>query len=142
MPRPLEGPHNLFGRWIVALCALHNITVSDLARKGGVHRNTLLGSMEEKKDGPSEKTVDQVWTALVELTEGSGLRESLPAAKEHLYNIAGYATPEQRAFSTLHLYVLEHFAQDEKQRQDLENHIQRLEENIKRLESRRRPQSS
>lgn len=141
MPRPLEGPHNLFGRWIASLCALHGITVSDLARQSGVHRNTLLGSMEEDNSGPSVKTVHQIWNALVELTQDSGLRESLPAAKEHLYNIAGYATPEQQAFSTLHLQVLEYFARDEKQTAEREAYIKRLEEDVKRLEMRRRPRT-
>lgn len=142
MPRTLQGQYNLFGQWVIALCSLHKLTVSELARKAGLGESTLHESLRERKSGPSIEIVHKVWDALVELTGDSGLRESLPASKMHLYNIAGYASPEQQEFSKMHLTVLEHFARDEKEANEREAYIKRLEEDIKRLDARRRPRSS
>jgi hypothetical protein len=136
MPGKLQGPHNLFGRGLAAICTLYGgISISELARRAGIAENTLLDNMSEGKSGPSAATLQQVWKVLDELSLQSPLRESFPLTKALVYGLAGRVTPEQQDDARKQLLVLEHYA-------DQEERIQRLEKENERLRSRRRPRTS
>jgi hypothetical protein len=141
MPRLPTGPYKAFGRWVIALSELYDVSLSALAQKGGIDETTLSKSVKEGAPGPSLSTVEQVWSAFEELTPDAIIRKSLPVAKDRFYNAAGFATPEQQAYAELHLLGLEHFARDEKREQEREERIQELEKEIEQLR-RRRPRSS
>lgn len=86
-----------FGVAFYAICDILGVTATWVAEQAGLRDSTLSMATRKEKNKPSEHTIALIFTVFEAHPGWENVVNIEPNIKTYLYNVAGVATPEQKA---------------------------------------------